>query len=62
MAMHLEAVRDRIAQACRRAGRDPGEVGIIAVTKTHPVATVREALDAGLGEVLVRHGGWFLAP
>ena len=53
IATRLEAVRDRIAAACERAGRDPAEVTIVGVTKTHPVEAVEEALAAGqvdLGE------------
>jgi pyridoxal phosphate enzyme (YggS family) len=49
--MHLEAVRERIAQAAKRAGRDPEQVRIVAVTKTHPIATVREAAALGLLDV-----------
>lgn len=30
---NVEAVRDRVAEACRRAGRSPAEVTVIAVTK-----------------------------
>jgi pyridoxal phosphate enzyme (YggS family) len=33
--------------ACKRAGRDPKEVKLIAVSKTHPLGIVREAIDAG---------------
>lgn len=53
IATRLEAVRERIDAACERAGRDPAEVTIVGVTKTHPVETVEEALAAGqvdLGE------------
>ena len=49
--MHLEAVRARIEQAAKRAGRDPAAVTIVAVTKTHPVTAVQEAADAGLLDV-----------
>lgn len=49
--MHLEAVRERIAQAAKRSGRDPGEVRIVAVTKTHPVEVVRRAAAEGLLDV-----------
>ena len=49
--MHLEAVRSRIARACERVGRDPAGVGIVAVTKTHPVARVSEAVESGLLDV-----------
>jgi pyridoxal phosphate enzyme (YggS family) len=40
----------RIAAAAERAGRDAGEVKLVAVTKTHPAALVREAIHAGLRE------------
>jgi hypothetical protein len=44
---NLEEVSKRIGQACIRAGRDPKEVTLIAVSKTKPVEMVREAYDAG---------------
>jgi PLP dependent protein len=34
LADRVRAVRDRIAAACARAGRDPAEVTLVAVTKT----------------------------
>jgi pyridoxal phosphate enzyme (YggS family) len=40
-------VRARVDQACERAGRSPSEVTIVAVSKTHPAAAVREAAAAG---------------
>ena len=43
----LAAVRDRIAEAAGRAGRAPGDVRLIAVSKTHPLEAVRAAADAG---------------
>lgn len=57
----LEEVRGRIAAAAKRAGRDPSEVEIIAVTKTHGEDVVREACDAGLrivGENKVQEAAW----
>ena len=44
---NLAAVRARIAAACEAAGRSPGDVTLIAITKTFPVSDVR--LLAGLG-------------
>jgi pyridoxal phosphate enzyme (YggS family) len=44
----LDDIRGRIAAACEAAGRDVTEVTLIAVTKTHPDATVLAAIDAGL--------------
>jgi pyridoxal phosphate enzyme (YggS family) len=46
---NLRAVRARIAAAARSAGRDPGSVTLLAVSKTWPSADVREL--AGLGQV-----------
>jgi len=44
---NLQAVRERIARAARAAGRDPGGVTLLAVSKTHPAAFVVQALEAG---------------
>ncbi len=46
-AERLATVQDRIARACERAGRDPAEVRLIAVSKTFDAERVREALAAG---------------
>lgn len=43
----IAEVRARIARACAACGRDPAEVELLAVSKTHPADAVREALDAG---------------
>lgn len=44
-------VLGRVERAARRAGRDPAEVKLVAVSKTHPAALVREAAaSAGLRE------------
>ena len=48
IATRFEVVREHVAAACERAGRDPAEVTIVGVTKTHPVETVEEALAAGV--------------
>ena len=44
---NLQAVQGRIARAAAAAGRDPGSVTLLAVSKTHPAALVDEALAAG---------------
>ena len=44
---NLQAVRQRIAQAAAAAGREPGKVTLLAVSKTHPAALVEQALAAG---------------
>jgi len=43
----LDGVREKIATVARRCGREPKEITLMAVSKTHPVAVVREALAAG---------------
>lgn len=45
---NVVAVRDRIAQAARRAGRDPAGVALIAATKTIGVDPIRWAREAGV--------------
>jgi len=55
----LAAVHARIAAAARRAGRDPGTVRLLAVSKQQPVEAVAAALEAGqheFGENYVREG------
>ena len=41
-------VKFRIEEAALSAGRDPGEIKLIAVSKTHPAETLRQTLDFGL--------------
>ncbi|MGO9022230.1 MAG: YggS family pyridoxal phosphate-dependent enzyme [Syntrophobacteraceae bacterium] len=45
---NLAAIRERIKAACARAGRDPGEVKLVGVTKTVPVERIREGVEAGI--------------
>ena len=57
----LEEVHATVAAACGRAGRDPADVEIVAVTKTHGAEVVREAWEAGLrivGENKVQEAAW----
>ncbi len=56
----IAAVQERIAAAARRAGRDPAEVTLVAVSKTQPAAAVLAAGAAGLrvfGENRVEEAG-----
>jgi hypothetical protein len=43
----FSGVRDRIATAARRAGRNPGEVELVSVSKKQSAELIREAADAG---------------
>ena len=47
---NLSAVRNRISDACRRAGRSPAEVKLIGVTKGVDVETIRCACSLGLSD------------
>ncbi|WP_408901690.1 YggS family pyridoxal phosphate-dependent enzyme [Novacetimonas hansenii] len=47
IATALATVRARIANAARRAGRDPSDITLVAVSKFHPRARVVAALRAG---------------
>ena len=47
VAAGLASVRERIAAACARAGRDPASVTLIAVSKTKPLPLLQEAFAAG---------------
>lgn len=47
IAERWREVRARVTDACKAAGRSPDSVTIIAVSKTHPAAAIREALAAG---------------
>ncbi len=48
IAENLRAVSDRIGAAAKRVGRSPGEIKLIAVSKTHPSAILHEAMSAGV--------------
>lgn len=44
---NLPGVLDEIASAAREAGRASGEIGLVAVSKTHDAARIRPLLQAG---------------
>ena len=53
IATNLAEVRQRVAAAAQRAGREPDEVELLVVSKTWPAGIVREVVEAGqcaLGE------------
>jgi PLP dependent protein len=45
---NLKSVRQTITQSAERAGRDPNQIVLVAVTKGFPVERIREAIAAGL--------------
>ena len=44
---NLEQVRQKIKEACEKAGRDEKEVTLISVSKTKPLSMLKEAYEAG---------------
>jgi len=48
LEVRLGAVRDRISRAAERAGRDPAEILLLAVTKVFPASAIRDAYALGL--------------
>lgn len=51
LAEKLDEVKDRIAAACAKAKREPGEVTLIAVTKTAGPEQIREILQLGVADL-----------
>ncbi len=51
LARNLAGIRARIDAACAAAGRDPGEVTLIAVTKTYPASDVLALASLGLADI-----------
>lgn len=47
IAERLDGVRERIALACERAGRQPDEVKLVAVSKTFPAQDILQAAESG---------------
>ena len=47
IAANISSVKDRIAFAARRAGRNAADIALMAVTKTQPAERIREAYEAG---------------
>ncbi|MEX1139826.1 MAG: YggS family pyridoxal phosphate-dependent enzyme [Bacteroidota bacterium] len=48
IVQNIALVRQRMAEACKRVGRDPKSVRLVAVSKTFMVERIREALDSGV--------------
>ena len=47
IAENIAQIRQRMAAAALRAGRQPGEIALMAVSKTLPADRIREAFEAG---------------
>ncbi|MBV9208396.1 MAG: YggS family pyridoxal phosphate-dependent enzyme [Actinobacteria bacterium] len=51
LASRLAEVRRRMAKACEAAGRDVGDVTLVAVTKTRPASDVRLLRELGVRDI-----------
>jgi pyridoxal phosphate enzyme (YggS family) len=51
LAARLTAVRERIAAAANASGREPDEVRLIAISKTHPASVIRTLIELGAGDL-----------
>ena len=45
---NLQIVQSQIEAAAHKSGRDPADVRLVVVTKTHPADVVRDAVSAGV--------------
>ena len=51
IAKNLAVVRDKIARAAERSGRNPQDITLVVVTKTVDVSRIREAIAAGATDI-----------
>ena len=51
ISANIDKIRERIVTACRRVGRQPEEVTLVAVAKTFPAEMVAEAVRAGVADI-----------
>lgn len=48
---NIKKVREKIENACARCGRNPEEITLIGVTKTHGAEIINEGIKAGLTDI-----------
>lgn len=51
LAERIAHVQQRIANAAHRVQRDPAEISLIAVSKTHPLDLISQAIEAGITDL-----------
>ncbi len=51
LADNILSVRERVRRSAERSGRTAEDITLIAVTKTHPPETVREAVENGITDI-----------
>ncbi|MEX0680142.1 MAG: YggS family pyridoxal phosphate-dependent enzyme [Balneolales bacterium] len=45
---NIEQLNRQIQEVCNRCGRDPDQIRLVAISKTHPAETIQEAYQAGI--------------
>jgi pyridoxal phosphate enzyme (YggS family) len=51
LQQNVNDVRERIARAAERVGREPDEIKLVAVSKTQPSVRIQDAIDVGVTAV-----------
>lgn len=51
IAENICSVRERIARACVRCGRDPGQITLVAISKNRSAEEVGEAIGSGITDI-----------
>ncbi|MBR5641939.1 MAG: YggS family pyridoxal phosphate-dependent enzyme [Firmicutes bacterium] len=51
ITQNIADIRERMAEAARRSGRDPEDILLIAVTKLHEPDEIEEAIAAGITDI-----------
>ena len=44
-------LKERIEKACQKSNRNPEDIRVVAVTKTHPAETVQAVIDLGIRDI-----------
>jgi pyridoxal phosphate enzyme (YggS family) len=51
LAVRLADVRARLAAAAEKSGRKPEDVSLIAISKTHPTAIIKQVIELGAADL-----------
>lgn len=51
IAENISKIKQKIWEVCKKVGRNPEEITIVAVTKTVPVDRIKEAVNAGICDI-----------
>jgi hypothetical protein len=51
LAVRLASIRARIATAAKNCGREPEEIKLIAISKTHPASAIKRVIEFGAHDI-----------